>query len=420
MTLHPELNNLISPERLMNLIQDFGQIGRTSDNGVTRLAFSPEDIQARQKLVNIMASDLGLQVHTDPWGNIIGRREGSDPGAPALLAGSHLDSVRNGGAFDGPAGVFAGCEAVRALNQAGRLTRHPLELVVFCAEEPNDFGMATIGSRGMTGALNGDDLRETMSQHGWDIFRSIAAVGGDPDRLDQGVRDPAGIKAFIELHIEQMPHLEQAGIGIGIVDGVTGIIRHRYTVKGRAAHSGTTPMNQRKDALAAAAELVTAHYRTGCEYEKNAVATVGAISCRPNSTNTVPGEVVLDTEMRSYYSADLKAMCQNMQVAARRVMQSYGVKITSEQTYLSQPTEFSPMIRKTCRKVCRELGYGCMQSISMAGHDAKHMADITDAGMIFIPSRKGISHNPAEWSSPQDLARGSQVLLNTLLELDQT
>lgn len=415
-----ELDRVVDPSGLMNLLQTLGAVGRTAEGGVTRTAFSSEDVEARRKMMDIMSGDLGLAVSIDPWGNIIGRRPGSDPDAPVLMTGSHLDSVRNGGIFDGPAGVTAGYEAVRVLNQWGHTTRHPLELVVFCAEEPNHFGMATIGSRGMTGELAARDLQGLKDEQGRDLFDALAAVGGDPDNLALGVRRPGDIRAFLELHIEQMPYLEQSGRGIGVVEGVTGITRYRHRVRGQASHAGTTPMDRRHDALAAAAELITALYSSAWDRRDHAVATAGGISVQPNSVNTIPGSVVLDSEARSYRADEMAAIFKSVEAASVRVHNAYGVDITSERTYYSEPTAFSPRVRRAVQTACGRLGCEYMALVSMAGHDAKHLSRITEAGMIFIPCRRGLSHCPEEWAEPSDLAAGAKVLLTTLLEIDRS
>jgi hydantoinase/carbamoylase family amidase len=406
-------------QRLTELIDAFGAIGTDPHGGVSRLAFSSEDIQARAKIKKIMADDLGLEVRIDPWGNIIGRRPGRFRDAPVLMTGSHLDSVRNGGRFDGPAGVLGGVEVIRALNLLEVETSHPVELVVFAAEEPNDFGMSTMGSRGMVGKLMMEDLKERKNEKGENLFQALARIGGDPERLRDGVRRTEEVLAFIEIHIEQMPYLEREGKDIGVVQGVTGIDRSRLTIRGEARHGGTTPIEERRDALVAGASLITSLNGLAKNEKGQALATVGHISVYPNSVNIIPGEVVLDMEIRSFYPSSSGRIREGLLASIAEVRRRDQVDIAFENTYHTDPKIFSPEVRQGISKVCQRLAYSSLDLISMAGHDANHMADITQAGMIFVPSHKGLSHCQEEWTDPTQLVKAVRVLFHALLALDE-
>jgi len=414
-----DTTSVFSTGRLESLVREFAAIGADPGGGVSRLAFSVEDLMARSRIKEIMSQDLGLDVRVDPWANIIGRRPGLDPEAPVIMTGSHLDTVRQGGWFDGAAGVLGAVEVFRALNALGVRTKHPLELVVFTAEEPNDFGLSTIGSRGMAGRLRPEDIKGVRDANGQELLDSLIRFGGDPDRVQGAERHPPNIKAFVEIHNEQMDHLERSGKDIGIVRGVTGIQRIRLTIRGQSGHSGTTPMHERRDALVAAASVITKVHALARKERGRAVATVGHIFVSPNSINIIPGQVVLDLEIRSFSVSAIRRIEAGLQTHIEKVEKRYGVRLASETTYSIEPTIFSKDVRRAISKACRKLGFSSMEIVSMAGHDANHMAGITRAGMIFVPSKKGLSHCPEEWTDPAQLIRGAEVLFHCLLELDK-
>jgi len=414
-----DFKRVFSVQRMAKLIDEFGAIGADPLGGVTRLAFSEEDLRAREKIKYIMTEELSLEASVDPWGNIIGRRSGQLKGAPALITGSHLDSVQNGGKFDGPAGVLGAVEAFRALDSFGIKTDHPLELIVFTAEEPSPFGLSTIGSRGMAGKLKKEHLLGKKNDKGEELLDAIARIGGDPDHLEMGVRGSDKIYAFIEIHIEQMPYLEKERKDIGVVQGIAGIHRLRVTILGEAGHAGTTPMRERKDALVASAHLIRELNSLARSEKEKTVATIGQLSLQPNSVNIVPGKAVLEIEIRSFQLDSISRIKRGLDRALVDVEAEMGVKVIQEITYDLHPNTFSPRIREYLHGACRHLGFSSMDLVSMAGHDANHISNITDSGMIFVPSHKGLSHCPEEWTEPKHLVNGAQVLLRALLQLDQ-
>jgi len=415
-----QIKNSLDGERLHELIETFADIGRDDAGGVTRIAFSQEDLQARNLFIRIAEEELHLEVRLDPLGNIFARREGRLEDAPVIMSGSHLDSVRNGGKYDGPAGVFCALEAFRALDRLEILTQHPFELVVFSSEEPNPFGLSTFGSRGVAGKLKKEELLELYDDQGRSLRDAVAFLGGDLDRLQEAQIAPGKIAYFVELHIEQMAHLERLQKDIGIVTGITGIKRKHIRIEGEASHCGTTSMADRRDALCAAAELVLALEDAARSEQGRAVATIGRLNVFPNSINITPEAVEMDAEVRSFDPASIQRISCAIEEAARTIQTRRLVAVQLEELYATQPTHFSDKVRGAIQEAARFLGYGTLEEVSMAGHDAAHMTSITESGMIFIPCRHGVSHCPQEHTETENLRRGAQTLLKTLLILDQS
>ncbi len=412
--------DLFSETRLAYLVESFGSIGQDLNGGVTRLAFSPEDVLARNRIIELMQNEYHLDVRVDAWGNIFGRRNGKRNDLGVLLTGSHMDSVRNGGKFDGPAGVYCGLEAVRAFNKLGIETRHPLDVAVFTAEEANQSGLSTIGSRGLSSRLQLNDIISRVDDQGVPIPEALGLVGGNPELTAKTVYQPGDVSAVIEVHIEQMRYLDAEDIDLGIVTGVTGIRRRRFVVQGNAGHGGSTPMAERQDALVAAAELVRAAYQVAMESQGRAVATIGHIETSPNSVNVIPGRVVLEMEIRSYIDKEIERIDQGVWDVAKQTQEAFNVSIKRDQcVYDTQPRAFAESIRDKLSISCDLWGYSHADRVSMAGHDAYHLSYIADAGMLFIPSAGGYSHCPEEWTDPAYLAKASQVLATTLLLIDK-
>ena len=414
-----DLKNCFDHDRMAALIESFGEIGRTDAGGVSRLAFSDEDRIAREKFLKILETEFHLTIRTDPLGNIFARRDGRHPDWPVIMTGSHLDSVRNGGKFDGPAGVFSSLEAFRALDLLGIETQHPFELCMLSSEEPNTFGISTFGSRGMVGTLKKKDVEALRDDSGRKLTDALKNIGGDFDRMAEALRPPETIKYFLELHIEQMPYLEEDDKDIGIVEGVTSIYREAVTVTGVASHCGTTPMNERKDALCAASEIILALERAAKQEEGQAVATVGHMTIFPNSINITPGRVTLDLEVRSFYPERTSKIMERVTEVIERIGERRGARIERRVTYDSPAIRFSPVVIRAISEAAQSLGLESRNEVSMAGHDAAHLNRICQAGMIFIPCRKGLSHCPEEFTAIENIVKGAQCLLKTLLLLDQ-
>ncbi len=399
-------------ERIMERLVTLGEIGKTGDGGVSRVAFSAPDIDARTFFIKLLER-AGLAVRVDTAGNIIGRREGSLPGLAPLVIGSHLDSVPNGGRYDGALGAVAGLECAEVLKETGLVTKHPVEIVIFPDEEGG-----LIGSRAMIGDLDARTLGLT-SQSGLTIREGISAVGGDPERLGKAVRKKGDIAAYLEIHIEQGSTLEDKEIPIGIVEGIVGIARWDVTIEGQANHAGTTPMNMRRDALLASAQLIAAINRVVTSVPGRQVGTVGRISAEPGAVNVIPGRVVMSLELRDLDSDKIGILYGRIREEAEGIARRTGTKMdfhaVEERTL---PALTDERIRGFIEDSAKDLGLAFLRMPSGAGHDAQSIARIAPIGMVFIPSVGGISHSPLEYSRPEDIRNGIDVVLRTLFRLD--
>ncbi len=399
--------------RMQERILRLAEFGRDPRGGVSRLAFSEADRQGRAYIIALMRQ-AGLTVRVDPAGNIIGRREGREPHLPPIVFGSHIDSVPNGGRYDGVVGVIGAIECIEVLNAHGVTTRHPLEVIVFADEEGG-----LVGSRALIGALTPEALA-VVSHSGMTVREGIRAIGGDPDRLAEVVRRPGEIAAFLELHIEQGGTLEAEGAQIGVVEGIVGIRWWDVVIEGFANHAGTTPMNQRRDALVAAAELILAVNRVVTSVPGRQVGTVGRITAEPGAPNVIPGRVRMSLELRDLSAEKIEQLFERIREEARAIEARRGVTITFtpiDATAVPAPTD--ERLRRLIAETARELGLRTLFLPSGAGHDAQNMARMAPTGMIFVPSVGGISHSPQEYTRPEDLANGATVLLHTILKIDR-
>ncbi|HNP36222.1 MAG TPA: Zn-dependent hydrolase [Woeseiaceae bacterium] len=399
-------------DRMEQRIVALSAFGANTDGGVDRIAFSKADLAGRAYITKLMKA-AGLSVRLDTAGNIIGRREGSQPDLPVIMFGSHIDSVPGGGNFDGDVGVIGAIEVIELLKAGNIRTRHPLEVVSFTDEE----GGLT-GSRAMIGEVD-DRTLSVMSHSGMTIGEGIRAVGGDPDRLDLAERKPGDIKAFIELHIEQGAILDEEGIDIGVVEGIVGIRWWDVTIEGSANHAGTTPMNRRRDAMISAAEFILAVNQVATSMPGAQVATVGKIRAEPGAPNVIPGKVVLSLEIRDLSAAKMQAVFDDVRAASDRIADARSTPIRYEELNVaSPPAPTNEAMRRIIATSADDLGLSFRLMPSGAGHDAQDMAQIAPTGMIFVPSAKGISHSPKEFTSAKDMAHGASVLLRTVLEID--
>ena len=405
-------NIAADPERMEQRIKALSEHGANADGGVDRVAFSDADIAGRAYIMDLMKG-AGLDTHVDTAGNIIGRREGNEPDLPPILFGSHIDSVPGGGNYDGDVGVIGALEVIELLEANSIRTRHPLEVVVFSDEE----GGLT-GSRAMAGRID-DSTLSVMSHSGMTIAEGIRALGGDPDRLDAARREPGEIKAFIELHIEQGAILDEEDIDIGVVEGIVGIRWWDVTIEGFANHAGTTPMNRRWDAMVSAAEYILAVNQVATSMPGTQVATVGRIHAAPGAPNVIPGEVVLSLEIRDLSAEKMQRVFDEISAAGERIAEARSTPIRYEEIAVDvAPAPTDERLRRIIAASADNLGLSNRFMPSGAGHDAQDMALIAPTGMIFVPSVKGISHSPQEFTSAQDMANGASVLFNTVLEID--
>ena len=341
------------------------------------------------------------------------RRTGREDGLPAILFGSHIDSVPGGGNYDGDVGVIGAIEVIELLNEHGFETRHPLEVVSFTDEEGY-----LVGSQAMIGALSDEALR-TVSHSGLKIRDGIRKVGGDPERLDLAARKTGDLAAYIELHIEQGAILDAKHIDIGVVEGIVGIRSRAVTVDGVANHAGTTPMKLRRDALVSAAQLVIAINRIANELDGRQVATVGRIQAFPGASNVVPGRVTMSLEIRDLDAGKIQQVSDLIEDEAGRIAEENSTPIRFEELDVDlAPAPTEGRMRDIIEAAAAELGFSSLRLPSGAGHDAQNIAHIAPIGMIFVPSLGGVSHSPKEFTSAQDMANGASVLLRTVLAVD--
>lgn len=401
----------IDGARLNRWLQEFRRFGRRQDGGVDRVAFSDADREARAYLRTLM-EELGLEVRVDVAGNLLGRREGADSRRPPFLVGSHSDSVPAGGDYDGALGVLAALEAVATLEERGLRTRHPLEVVSFVNEEDGK-----TGSRAMAGELGSGDL-ERMTVSGYTVAEGIRRYGGNPERLGDARRRPGSVAGYLELHVEQGAVLDRTKTRIGVVEGIVGIRRWTATVLGAANHAGTTPMDQRRDALLAGARLVEAVNRAAVSRDGSQVATVGRIQAFPGAANVIPGEVRMSVEVRALSMEEIRKVFREIQGGAEEIEAELDTPIRLEEFYLSRAAPSDPRFRRWVEEAAEELGLSHRRMPSGAGHDAQSVAHFAPMGMIFIPSVDGVSHAPGEYSRPEDVEAGGNVLLRALLRAD--
>jgi beta-ureidopropionase / N-carbamoyl-L-amino-acid hydrolase len=403
----------VNGDRIQQHITALSKYGANPEGGVSRVAFSDADIAGR-KYVNGLMLEAGLNIRTDAAGNMIGRREGSDPKLPAIMIGSHTDSVPGGGNYDGDVGVIGAIEVAQTLQERGVRLKHPLEVVVFADEEGG-----TVGSFAMIGQLQPAAL-ELMTHSGKTIRDGIRAIGGDPDNLRKAQRLPVELKAYIELHIEQGAILDESDIDIGVVEGIVGIRWWDVTIEGMANHAGTTPMNRRRDALLSASEFALAVNRVATSMPGRQVATVGRIRAEPGAPNVIPGKVVLSLEIRDLDAAKMTTVYDAIHAEADKIAQARQTPFTFTQLKVSsEPAPTDPRLQRIIAKAASSLNLTSKVMPSGAGHDAQEISHITPTGMIFVPSVGGISHAPKEFTTQQDMANGANVLLQTVLAIDR-
>ena len=402
----------VNGARIVEHLNALAEFGKNPQGGVSRLAYSEADRQGREYVMGLMRA-AKLDVSIDAAGNIIGRRAGSDHSLKPLLFGSHIDSVPEGGNFDGDVGSLGAIEVVQTLFENNLITRHPLEVVIFQNEEGG-----LIGSRAMDGELTEKEL-DLVSRSGKTIREGIRVLGGDPTRLSTVRRKRGDIAAYLELHIEQGGILENEKIDIGIVEGIVGINWWDVTIEGFANHAGTTAMNNRQDALLAAARFIEAVNRVVTSIPGRQVGTVGRIQALPGAPNVIPGKVILSLELRDLDAAKIQMLYQKIRTEADQIAQASRTKFDFKEINVNIPAPTDPRIRALIDQSAKELGLSTKQMPSGAGHDAQDMARLAPVGMIFIPSVGGISHSPKEFSRPQDIANGANVLLRALLKLDR-
>ena len=399
--------------RMEKRILELGKFGTNPEGGVSRVAFSEADMQGRAYMMQLM-KQAGLEIRIDEAGNIIGSRKGKNAALPIIAFGSHIDSVPFGGNYDGDVGVIGALECIELLNEFKVQTNHPLEMIIFSDEE----GVLT-GSKGMVGILTDANLKY-VSNSGKTVYDGLKDIGGNPEQLEKAKRNPNHLKAFLELHIEQGGILDAEKINIGVVEGIVGITQWEVTITGKANHAGTTAMDNRQDAMLAAAKLTVAINETVRSIEGKQVGTVGKIKAEPGAPNVIPGKVIMSLEIRDLSEEKINMVFEKIRQRAELLEKESGTTITFVQGPDAIPAMTDKSIQNRIAEAAKKIGFTYKYMPSGAGHDSQDMAKITPTGMVFIPSKDGISHSPKEYSSKEDMANGASVLFHTILAIDQS
>ena len=401
----------VNGARLNGWLAKFDSIGRTP-TGINRVAYSDADLAGRTFTLGLFR-EAGFTPRIDAAGNIFGRLEGTDRSLKPILIGSHVDSVTDGGNFDGPVGSFSAIEVARSLREQGVRLRHPVDVVVWSNEEGG-----TIGSKCAIGHITPADL-DKVARSGKKIGEGIGLVGGNVARLSEAVLHKGDLTCYIELHIEQGGLLEKAGLQIGVVEGIVGLRWFEITVTGFSNHAGTTPMDQRQDAMLAAAKFAVAINEAVRSVPGRTVATVGRMTVTPNTTNVIPGQVVLTVDLRDLDQTKIEHFSGRFEQLGREIGTATGTKFTFNRTVDSAPAISDPQVMGWVDGAAAALGFTRQRMPSGAGHDAQEIAQIAPMAMIFVPSVGGISHSPREFTKPEDVVNGANVLLNTVLAADR-
>ena len=403
----------IDDKRLSAEIDAFAGISEAEAPAVTRIVFTPTDLKARAWM-RARCEDAGLQLRQDAVGNIFARWVGSDPSAPVVGTGSHIDAIPNAGKYDGVVGVLGGLEAIRALQRAGVRPRHSIELLIFTSEEPTRFGIGCLGSRLLSGTLSPQAARKLTDNEGASL-EAVRRKAGVDGKLED-VKLPSGYyKAFVELHIEQGPILEREGIPLGIVEKIAAPASLRILLEGSGGHAGGVLMPDRRDALCAAAELILAVEQAArASGAIDTVATVGICDVFPGAVNSIPAKVRLSLDIRDTSLQRRDRLMETFQDACRTISTKRQVAIQTELVNADAPAESGPVVLDALRQACEKHALPFLPMTSRAYHDSLFISRIAPVAMLFIPCHNGYSHRPDEYASPGDIARGALVLAETL------
>ncbi|HKV26280.1 MAG TPA: Zn-dependent hydrolase [Candidatus Acidoferrum sp.] len=409
------LERHVNQDRLWNTLLKLGEFGKNPEGGVSRVGFSEADLAGRAYVMDLMRQ-AGLAVRTDPAGNIFGSRLGSQK-LPVLLFGSHIDSVPHGGDFDGDVGSLSAIEVIRALNEAHLTTRHPLEVLVWSDEEGGRYYSGLFGSSAAAGLLP-SGVGERVDEHGTKLSDWLTRMGGDATHLADAKIVPGSVSGYLELHIEQGANLDEAKIPIGVVTGIVGISERTCTATGFANHAGTTPMNHRRDALAAASRAVLAVRDEVRGEPGRQVGTIGWMKVEPGANNVIPGRVTFPVELRDLDADKVRRLGDQIMKRFHEIGREENVDIACTLDDFAAPALTDKSFQAAIRSAAHEAGLATLDLPSGAGHDAQNAARFAPVGMIFVPSRNGISHSPFEYTSPEQVANGAEVLYRSVLKLD--
>jgi allantoate deiminase len=406
-------------DRIKKDIEKLSEFNATPGKGLTRFSFTKEDKQVRKYLKEELEK-LDVEIYEDTAETLFAKRKGTDEKLPPIMIGSHFDSVKNGGNFDGPAGVVMALEIFRALEENNIKTKYPIEFVGMIEEEGGRFGAGVFGSRAMAGMVSYEDLVRNKDANGVSMAQAMEEFGFDPKKIGDAKRNPEDIKAFIELHIEQGPLLESKSKDVGIVDYIVGINHINITVKGRPDHAGTTPMDMRADAMDTASKVISKIGGYAVEENNGTVATVGSLKIKPGATNIVAADVEFTVDLRSKDYESIKRVKSKIVKDLEELTKgNEGLSFETVQMLDIRPVEMSKEILNLFEKNAENNNFSYETMISGAGHDAMIMGSITDVGLIFVPSKDGRSHCPEEWTDYEDLQKGIELIYDTVIELGE-
>lgn len=412
-TRRPRARSLsLNGARLNAHLKALSAFGANPQGGVSRVAFSDADRAGRAYVMDLMPA-ARLDVHVDFAGNIVGKRAGADGSLKPIVFGSHIDSVPDGGNYDGTVGSLSAIEVAQTLEEQRIRTRHPLEVVVWANEEGGLYG-----SRAVSGQLTAAEL-SNRAWSGKTIEEGMAFLGGTPSRVAEVRRQRGDVATYLELHIEQGGTLEREALNIGIVEGIVGIRQWNVTVNGMQNHAGTTPMDQRRDALLSTAKFVEMVNRVVRSEPGRQVGTVGRMEAFPGAPNVISGRVVCTLELRDLESSKIQRLFETIEREARRIGEADGTTFEFRGRHENVPAPSDPAVRELIAETAKSLKFTTRLMPSGAGHDAQAMAQLGPMGMIFIPSIGGISHSPKEFSTAEDIVRGATVLMGAVLLADK-
>jgi ureidoglycolate amidohydrolase len=410
------MNLQIDSDRLSAEIEELAKISEAEPPAVTRIVFSPMDLKARAWLI-ARCEKAALAVRQDPIGNIFARWNGSEPNAPAVGTGSHIDAIPNAGKYDGVVGVLGGLEAIRSLQRSGFRPKHSIELLMFTSEEPTRFGIGCLGSRLLSGTMTPDAARKLVDKEGASL-EEVRRKAGFVEPLEDVELGSVYYKTFVELHIEQGPLLEQQKVPLGIVTSIAAPASYKLIVEGAGGHAGAVLMPERRDALCAASELILAiESAAKTSGAVDTVATVGICDVFPGAVNSIPSRVNLTLDIRDTDLARRDTVMRAIEAARDAIATKRNVTIREEIVNADAPAQCAPAIVDALSQACSKHHLASMKMVSRAYHDSLFMSRIAPVAMLFIPCRNGYSHRPDEYASPEDIARGVLVLAETLATL---
>lgn len=404
-----------SKERYQILLDKINQYN-SGDKGITRVAYTNEEQTCTHAFMRMCKSE-NLDIRMDSCGNVIARREGKIKGLPPVVMGSHLDTVYQGGKYDGAVGVTAALEVIKRLNEKGIETDHPIEIISFACEESARFGVSTVGSKAMAGMMDKEKYRNLTDRDGITMEKAFALCALDFNSINEASRADEVFKAFFELHIEQGPILMNNQKKIGIVTGIAAPERFIFKIIGKASHSGTTPMNMRKDALLGASEIALALEKAAIrEQENGTVATVGVMNIQSGAMNVIPGEVEMKVDIRSTSLESRRRVLNELHEVIAAIKEKRQLEVQSLEISSEEPVLLDAEVIDSLIKICEEKDLPYEVMASGAGHDAMNMARLCPTGLIFIPSVDGLSHHPNEYTPMDDILRGIDVLEQAVLQ----